>query len=185
MAHVGQIVSSPLTRIVFLETYASSGGKKLVFEETYQPSTPAPPKHRHPNQDEKFTCLSGLLGVQVGNKKMILEPGQSATAPANSAHTLWNAGDEPCVHLVEMTPPANFEDFFESIVKMEAQGRVPGGPNFSFFEFVMTVSKFENYFPIIPVFIQKKIFAILNWVGKIKGKSDFKIASESAGVNCG
>jgi mannose-6-phosphate isomerase-like protein (cupin superfamily) len=39
------------------------------------------PAHVHPDQEERFTVVSGTLGVRVGGRELILYLGQSAVGP--------------------------------------------------------------------------------------------------------
>ena len=68
---------------------ASGGGNGLHFHKTY---------------DETFECISGVLKVQVGNKKITLLPGEKATAPKNVAHRFYNDTAEPCNFFVTISP---------------------------------------------------------------------------------
>ena len=40
------------------------------------------PEHIHPGQEERFEVVSGTLGVRVGGRELVLNPGQSAVGPA-------------------------------------------------------------------------------------------------------
>jgi NADPH2:quinone reductase len=75
MIQPGTVVASPHTRIAFECTSAESDGALLRFEETYQVGPERPPMHIHTAQTERFTVLSGALGVRVGRETKTLTPG--------------------------------------------------------------------------------------------------------------
>ena len=125
MIKPGTVVAGPHTRIEFEQTSAQTDGKLLRFEETFQVGMERPPMHIHATQSEAFTVLRGKLAVRVGAETRILGPGESIVAQPGTAHTLWNAGDEVCVHTVEMVPALAMEDYFYEIVTLEAEGGIP------------------------------------------------------------
>jgi len=96
MIKPGTVVTSPHTRIVFERTSAESDGALLRFEETYQVGPQRPPMHIHATQTERFTVLSGLLGVRVGRQTNTLVAGEVVEVAPGTPHTLWNAGDPRC-----------------------------------------------------------------------------------------
>jgi mannose-6-phosphate isomerase-like protein (cupin superfamily) len=53
--------------------------------------------HIHAAQIERFTVLSGTLGVRVRRETRILGPGEVVEVAPATPHTLWNAGDQVCV----------------------------------------------------------------------------------------
>jgi mannose-6-phosphate isomerase-like protein (cupin superfamily) len=44
------------------------------------------PWHRHPNSDETFLIMEGILILETQDQVLHLEPGQIATVPANTIH---------------------------------------------------------------------------------------------------
>jgi mannose-6-phosphate isomerase-like protein (cupin superfamily) len=125
MITAGTIVESPHTRIAFERTSADTNGALLSFEETYQVGPQRPPLHIHATQIERFTVLSGTLGVRVRRETRLLGAGEVVEVAAGTPHTLWNAGDQLCVHRVEMMPALAMEDYFHAIITLEAEGGIP------------------------------------------------------------
>jgi mannose-6-phosphate isomerase-like protein (cupin superfamily) len=87
----------------FLETSASTNGKRTLLEVEVAPGG-GNGLHYHTTYSERFEVLEGELGVQVGNKKMTLKPGESATVPINTLHRFYNVIDQPTRFLVELQP---------------------------------------------------------------------------------
>ena len=50
------------------------------------------PWHRHPNSDETFLVMEGILILETQDQVLHLEPGQMATVPANTIHRTQPAG---------------------------------------------------------------------------------------------
>ena len=64
--------------------------------------------HYHLDFDEEFIPVDGVLGVQVGRRKLALEPGQSAMAPRMQVHRFFNPGNTPIRFQVRITPGGRF-----------------------------------------------------------------------------
>ena len=166
MIQPGTVVESPHTRIAFERTSAESDGALLRFEETYQVGPQRPPMHIHAAQTERFTVLSGVLGVRVGRETRLLGPGDVAEVPPGTAHTLWNAGVEPCVHRVEMTPALAMEDFFYEITTLEAEGGLPPRSLSQVGRVATLFLRHRNQLAGVPWFIQRAFFRFVAFVSR-------------------
>jgi quercetin dioxygenase-like cupin family protein len=86
------------------------------------------PAHVHPDQEERFTVVSGTLGVRVGGRELILNPGQSAVGPPGVPHAWWNLSDEEEVRfLAELRPGLDVEIFLETVLGLARDGKTIGG----------------------------------------------------------
>jgi NADPH2:quinone reductase len=166
MIQSGTVVTSPHTRIAFERTRAETGGELLRFEETYQVGSQRPPMHIHAAQTERFTVLSGTLGVRVGRETRILAPGEVAEVPPGTPHTLWNAGAEPCVHRVEMTPALAMEDFFYEITTLEAEGGLPPRSLAQAARVATLFLRHGNQLAAVPWFVQRAFFRFVVFVSR-------------------
>lgn len=61
--------------------------------------------HTHPDQDKIYFVLEGRGRIVLGDREEIVEAGEAVVAPAGAAHGLANAGAEPLLALVVVTPP--------------------------------------------------------------------------------
>jgi NADPH:quinone reductase-like Zn-dependent oxidoreductase len=120
--------------------------------------------HIHTAQTERFTVLSGALGVRVGRETKTLTPGDVVEVAPGTPHTLWNAGDEPCVHRVEMMPALGMEDFFHEIVTLEAEGGLPPRSLAQAGRVATLFLRHHNQLAAIPWFIQRALFRIVAFV---------------------
>ena len=77
----------------------------------------AAPMHRHSREDEYSFVLEGRVGAQLGDEVVFAGRGDLVFKPAISAHTFWNAADEPA-RILDVISPAGFERFFKEIVDL-------------------------------------------------------------------
>jgi mannose-6-phosphate isomerase-like protein (cupin superfamily) len=81
------------TKTVFTATAATTDGAYVEIEATYPPDSAKPPKHLHPNQEERFTVLAGELSVLRGEESFSAGAGEEFTVPAGSPHQMWATAD--------------------------------------------------------------------------------------------
>jgi NADPH:quinone reductase len=164
MISPGTVVEGPHTRIAFERTSADTNGTLLRFEETYQVGLQRPPMHIHATQIERFTVLSGTLGVRVRRETRILGPGDVVEVAAGTPHTLWNAGNEACVHRVEMMPALAMEDYFYEIITLEAEGGIPPKSLAHAGRLATLFLRHHNQLAGLPWPIQRTLFRLVAWL---------------------
>lgn len=81
----------------------ATGGQSCVFEGTTAPGL-GPPLHRHANEDEYFYIVRGTVKFSINGEIRIAKPGAMVFAPRGSVHTFVNAGKEPSVMVIWVTP---------------------------------------------------------------------------------
>jgi mannose-6-phosphate isomerase-like protein (cupin superfamily) len=103
---------------------ADTGGELFEAINVVAPGFEGPPLHVHPHAEESYHVLEGTLDVCVGGEWRQLGPGESATVPAGTAHTLRNP------HPVEVRlrnvhkPALAFERFFRRMHALVAAGKL-------------------------------------------------------------
>src|SRR6266536_6022644 len=107
----GDQIENPVTgeKLVFHETSAENGGKRVVFETIVQPEGFVAAAHVHPYQTECFEIVSGTLGMRRGKEKLELHAGEDAIVEPGTAHKFWNAGEDEVRFLCTVTPALQFE----------------------------------------------------------------------------
>ena len=60
----------------------------LVMEQAYDASTPPPPPHFHPAQDEHFEVLEGTVSTLVDGTERVYAAGEAFDVPAGTVHTM-------------------------------------------------------------------------------------------------
>ena len=81
-------------RATFLETSEESGGERTLVELEVAPGG-GNALHRHLAFSERFEVVEGELTVHVDGQDVVLQPGDSATAPIGSLHHFANAPTPP------------------------------------------------------------------------------------------
>ena len=122
----GQTVENPVTgeRFTFVETAASSGGERLVFDFALKPDGAVPMSHVHPVQTERFEMLSGRMRFRVGRRTIVAEPGDVVTVEPGVAHSFANAGEGEARLRVEVQPALAMEEMFADVVSLAEAGRM-------------------------------------------------------------
>jgi len=88
-------------RVTFLRRADASGATVVQVELAPGGGVPL---HFHPDFAEHFTCLHGVLGLEIDGEVLHLQPGKFATAPVRSRHRFFNPTPERVVFRVELTP---------------------------------------------------------------------------------
>lgn len=79
--------------------------------------------HYHLSYDEHFECLDGELSLEVDKRIIVLQPGQTATAPRRSVHRFFNTSAEPARFRVTITPgQPGFEQVLKIVYGLAADG---------------------------------------------------------------
>lgn len=105
-------------------TVVSRSADVLAVDVRYAPGGSPPPKHLHPEQDERFVLRAGRLRVRLGGKERELSAGDELAIPRGTPHTMWNAGSEPVLARWETRPAGRTLDWFEAL---DALHRSSGG----------------------------------------------------------
>jgi len=161
-------------RTIFRKTAADTHGELLQVDWIGGPGWKAGPKHVHRKQVERFTVISGSLGVHVDGVEGVYGPGEVAEAPAGAVHTAWNAGGsgEEVHALVEFEPALNAEVPLETLAGLARDGKVnrAGVPK-NLFRLALIVHDYEDelYLASPPLLVQRAIFGPLALLGRLLG----------------
>lgn len=98
---------------------AQSGGAMSIVD-SVSPVGSGPPLHVHHAEDEAFVLLSGACRVLIGGQETIAKSGESVFVPRGTPHTFKVIGNEPCRHLIILTP-GGFEGFFTEMARGQFQ----------------------------------------------------------------
>jgi quercetin dioxygenase-like cupin family protein len=96
----------------FLGTLATIKVPGKAVEDRYSlieftfPHAASPPLHTHP-QDESYVVLEGVLTIQAGEDRFVLEAGGAAAVPMGVPHTFCVESDT--AHVLVLSTPAGLE----------------------------------------------------------------------------
>jgi quercetin dioxygenase-like cupin family protein len=130
MAFSGQVLDNPDSgeRFIFHTTAADTGGQLLEFDLVIDPHGRVPGGHVHPGQQESFEVLQGLMRFRKGLRAVTAGPGDLVVVEPGTYHRFANAGDEPAIVRVRVTPALRMEELFETVAALAAEGRtLPSG----------------------------------------------------------
>jgi mannose-6-phosphate isomerase-like protein (cupin superfamily) len=89
--------------VTFLKRANETGGRYCECEITLLPGGKNV-SHIHKKYSETFTALEGDLGVEVGGKIIILEPGETFTVPIGFVHSFFNPGANTIRYKIVIAP---------------------------------------------------------------------------------
>lgn len=95
-----------------------TAGQYALIEENNEPGVGIP-LHVHENEDEIFRVIEGQLEIEVGDRKFVLGPGDTAFCPRGIPHT-WKVVGEHKAKVDLSFFPAGLEKLFEELAKLPA-----------------------------------------------------------------
>jgi quercetin dioxygenase-like cupin family protein len=103
-----QVIENPHTgeRIVI----SDNRGEVLVFEVFLQPGGHVPAGHIHPQQEERFTVLSGELRFRIGRQTSSVAAGETIAVKSGVRHWFGNPGSEVAHVRVEVRPALRMQE---------------------------------------------------------------------------
>jgi quercetin dioxygenase-like cupin family protein len=93
-------------KVTVLKTAEETNGDYLLVEVELAAGG-GTPQHYHKTFNETFMAVDGVLGVDVGKKKLRLQKGETATAPMNEVHRFYNPGQSTIRFQVKIAPAQN------------------------------------------------------------------------------
>lgn len=110
-------------RVMFIKTAAETGGELTLLEMEVAPDG-GNALHIHTSYSERFTVISGELGVQLGSRQYQLHEGESEIVAAGIVHRWYNNGAVPARIYVELRPGhAGFEQSLRVAYGLATDGR--------------------------------------------------------------
>ena len=133
MVVAGEVYKNPVTgevAVVRVGTYESDG-ELLAVDLRIRAGGAVMGEHYHPDIEERFTVLSGLVAFRLDGRVEIAEVGQETVVPAGMVHDWWNAGEGEALVRVEIRPGARFEEMIRNAFGLAQDGRTDakGMPN--------------------------------------------------------
>lgn len=169
--------------ITFTKSRVHTNGAQVETVVTLPGTGEGPQTHRHVLQTEHFEAIEGRLGVDCGDKRIILEPGQSFTVPADTLHRCYAVDGTEIRFRATFTPALNIEyiltEIFESCNRKNAKDPSPFDACY-----VLRQTRGEYFLGDVPALVQKTIFPLTAIFGKLFGlvkarpKSAYETSSE-------
>ncbi|HEY5690184.1 MAG TPA: cupin domain-containing protein [Cyclobacteriaceae bacterium] len=135
---------------------------------TLNASGDGPPSHRHVLQTELFEAIEGCLGLDCGDKRIVLDPGQSFTVPANTLHRCYSVDGKEIKFKATFKPALSIEylltEMFDACNRKQSKD-----PSVFDACYILLQTKGEYYLGEVPQFIQQTFFPMIAFFGKLFG----------------
>ena len=122
----------------FLATGEDTDGTYAMWEAIVPPGG-GPPPHIHSREEESFYVLEGEITFQIGDERIVAQPGTFANMPVGSLHSFKNETGKPAKMLISVAPAGLEEMFFEVGQPVQA-GETPPLPTKQDIEKLLTVA---------------------------------------------
>lgn len=98
-------IINPLIKdtVSFLQTSDETKGTLSELELTLMPGG-ANFLHYHKSFTETFTAIDGVLGLQTGKQKILLQPGESYSVQPGMPHSFFNPGNKEIKFNIQIRP---------------------------------------------------------------------------------
>lgn len=167
----GRVIENPVSgeRIVIRDSGARADGELLAWELFLAPGGKVPSSHAHPEQQERFTVVDGLMRFRVNGRRTTLHPGQSILVTPGQVHSFANPGDQTAHVMVETKPALAMADLLETAAAM-ASGTLrsarllPSVPRPH--ELILFMRDFEHEVraPFLPAVLVRAVLRPLSWL---------------------
>ncbi|HEV3292610.1 MAG TPA: cupin domain-containing protein [Streptosporangiaceae bacterium] len=123
-----QVIENPLSgeQILIRRTAAETGGSVLEWELVLAPGGRVPSSHAHPEQEERFTVLSGRMRFRVAGRRIIATAGDTVAVPAGIVHHFANAGRQPARVAVETRPALEMAELLATAAALAQEQQAAG-----------------------------------------------------------
>lgn len=114
----GEIHSLGISQIDF-KVCPKDSADTFIIENVFH-ARGGPARHLHYDQDEWFYALEGEFIIEVGQKRMLMQPGDSLMAPRKVPHVWAFLGGARGRMLIAFLPAGKMENFFREVTKTNA-----------------------------------------------------------------
>ena len=147
----------------------SQGQTILALDGSLPARASGPPLHIHFLEREEIDVKAGTLGAQIGTEKIIVPTGGNAVLPAGAVHKWWNAGDD-LLEISGRAIPANDLDRYLQAIFAILNASPSGRPSIFYLAHIAWRHRHTQAFAMPPRAIQRVIFPLILFVGRVLGK---------------
>ncbi len=176
MAWAGQEIENPVVgeRVRFVQTAADTNGALLETEQWLMPGGSAGVLHMHPEQEERFTVISGALRVRIGRDEREYGPGETAVVPPGTAHVFENGSSGTTHFQGEVRPALRTEELFERHASLARQGAATSQRSMGLMALAPLASEYRREFalPHAPLIVQRAAIGLLAAIARRRGQGE-------------
>ena len=163
------------SELIFRQTGAETVGALLAIEASYPPRGAFPPAHFHPEQDETFTIVAGVMTVRMAGTERRYAAGETFAVPRGAAHTMANTEETEARVLWEIRPALRTAEFYEALSRSGGAERAGGRGFGQLLRLAGLLREYRREMVLArpPRAVQGPLLALLAGLGKrIGGESD-------------
>ena len=168
-----RFVENPVTgeKYVSVTTGAATGGAYVEGRGLLPVGARPPGMHRHRNQDEQVTVVSGLIRARIGDDEREYGPGETVLLPRGEWHDFWVVGDGPAETLARATPALGIELLLGTLAGLAHEGKVDkkGRPRPLQGAVIGTFYAEVAEFKTPPPAVQRVVLPLLAAIGRRRG----------------
>lgn len=163
-----EVETLKLTPIESVEIHSAESDELEVLV-TYLHGDP-PPKHFHPEQDERFEVTAGTVRVELDGQVRDLEAGDSLEIPRGTVHRLWNPEEEAARAIWKTFPAGRTEQWFRALDSLHREGRTGKNGQPGPLAFGVLLSEYRDVFRLAgPDLLLRPALATLGALGRARG----------------
>lgn len=170
---VGVVFTNPVSgeRIEVLDVDTDGQLTRLEGRLTVEPGGIGPPRHVHPDQEERFAVEEGRLTVHRDDETLELGPGETVTVPAGHAHGFENHTDEPVVFTGVIRPGKQLIHALSTLAGLAQEGKTrdDGTPGFLQAMVFAQAMRDSLYLAEPPRPVQEALWTIFAPIGRALG----------------
>ncbi len=147
----------------------ADGQTVLAIDGYLPPKSNGPPPHVHFDLREEGTVKAGSLGARVGNEKILVPAGGSASFAPGVVHAWWNAGDVLLEFSGRAIPAGDLDRFLQGIFAVLNAGP-SGKPSIFYLAHLLWRHRHTQAVVAPPRIIQRILFPVVLLIGHVLGK---------------
>ena len=146
----GEVYENPVTgeKVVIRVGTRETNGERLVADIKLRAGGFGSPLHLHPSIHERWTAVSGRIGVFVDGAIFIAELGRTIEIPPGVPHRFWNAGICESTLTIDIRPGERYDVFIRNMMGLAQDGKTnsQGMPNL--LQFAAIATEFDDVIQI-------------------------------------
>jgi quercetin dioxygenase-like cupin family protein len=161
-----RVIDNPRSgeRIVIRQSGSDTGGQLLEFELFLRPGGHVPAGHLHPQQEERFSVLTGRVRFRVGHRTRVAGPGETLVVPSGTPHWFGNTGPSVAQLRVEVRPALRMQELFEASVERAISTKRSWWTRLADRALILLDFQHEVGVPNVPAFVVTSLLTPLAWL---------------------
>ena len=152
--------------IKFLQTGKETNGEYVETLVRLPASGQGPRTHRHVFQTEYFEAIDGNLGLDCGDQKIVLRPGESFTVPKNTLHRCYSVDGREIEFKAIFRPALSIEYLLTEMFESSNRNQSPE-PTTVDAVYIIRQTHGEYFLGDFSEAFQRNVFPLIVGVGRL------------------